>query len=161
MSPNGSATSTESILLHLLCRVDAARQRALYRQRKQHRQHLSSSNGNSSCTSEFRSLDFWRSVIAECLASFLYVFLLCATHLTWTGSMFIFGPAPNWLVIAMTSGFAMATLVQCFGHISGGHVNPAMTIALAVTRKISPLRAVFYLVAHCSGAIAGAALLYG
>ena len=99
--------------------------------------------------------------MAECLASFLYVFLLCATHLTWNGSAYIFGPAPNWLVIALTSGLAMATLVQCFGHISGGQVNPALTVALAVTRKISPLRAVWYLVGHCCGAIAGAALLYG
>lgn len=142
--------STESILLHLLCRVDAARHRSLLRARKR-----------LSTGSEFRTLDFWRAVIAECLASFLYVFLLCATHLTWTGSMYIFGPAPNWLVIALTSGFAMATLVQCFGHISGGHVNPSLTCALFVTKKITALRAVFYLLAHCSGAIAGAALLYG
>ena len=142
--------STESILLHLLCRVDAARHRSLTRQRKR-----------LTMSSEFRTLDFWRAVIAECLASFLYVFLLCATHLTWTGSMFIFGPSPNWLVIAMTSGFAMATLVQCFGHISGGHVNLSLTCAMLVTKKITPLRALFYLIAHCSGAIAGAALLYG
>src|SRR5699024_1241285 len=86
------SSSTESILLHLLCRVDAARHRALVRQRKR-----------VTMSAEFRTLDFWRAVIAECLASFLYVFLLCATHLTWTGSMFIFGPAPNWLVIALRS----------------------------------------------------------
>lgn len=146
----GPNISTESMVYSLLSRVEAARRRALVRQTKR-----------LTMTSEFRTIDFWRAVMAECLASFLYVFLLCATHLTWTGSMFIFGPAPNWLVIALTSGFAMATLVQCFGHISGGHVNPSLTCALLVAKKISPLRALFYLIAHCSGAIAGAALLYG
>lgn len=144
--------STESLLLTLLSRVDAARHRALLRhERKRHAQ----------LSSEAKTLEFWRAVIAECLASFIYVFLVCATHLTWSGSMYIFGPAPNWLVISLTSGFAMATLVQCFSHISGGHVNPALTLALMFTKKITPFRAFFYVLAHCCGSIAGAALLYG
>lgn len=144
-------SSTESLLLTLLSRVDAARHRALLRhQRKRY-----------TMSHEMKTLEFWRSVIAECLASFIYVFLVCATHLTWSGSMYIFGPAPNWLVISLTSGFAMATLVQCFSHISGGHINPALTLALMFTKKITLLRGVFYIIGHCCGAIAGAALLYG
>lgn len=43
----------------------------------------------------------------------------------------------------------------------GAHINPAVTIALAVTRMISPLRLVLYLIAQCGGSIAGAAVLYG
>lgn len=63
--------------------------------------------------------------------------------------------------MAFTSGIAMATLCQCFGHISGANVNPAVTIALFFTRKISILRTLFYVIAQCGGSIAGSALLYG
>lgn len=160
--------STEAILLHLMSRIEAARHRALTRHQRSasslHTKRGTNINGRSAGLSlfrEYRTIEFWRSVLAECVASFLYTFLLCATHLTWSGSSYVFGPSPNWIVIALTSGFTMATLVQCFGHISGGHVNPVVTLIFALTKKISPLRALFYIVAHCCGAIAGAALLYG
>ena len=50
-------------------------------------------------------------------------------------------------------------MVWCIGHISGGHINPAVTVALLVTRKISVVRAVLFVVAQCLGAIIGAAFL--
>ena len=65
------------------------------------------------------------------------------------------------LHIALTTGLAMATLTRCFGSISGGHMNPAVTVAALATRKLSVLRAVLYITAQCGGSIAGAALLYG
>lgn len=108
---------------------------------------------------EIKSLEFWRSIIAECLSSFFYVFLVCAVHISWTGSLI--GHQTDWVVMALTSGFAMAILTKCFGPISGANVNPAVTCSLLVTSKISPLRAAFYILAQCGGAIAGAALLYG
>lgn len=52
-------------------------------------------------------------------------------------------------------------MVQCFGHISGAHINPAVTAAMVVTRKLSLAKAVFYLLAQCGGAIVGAAILFG
>ncbi|RWS21880.1 neurogenic protein big brain-like protein [Leptotrombidium deliense] len=111
-----------------------------------------------SMSTEMRTLEFWRAIIAECLATFFYVFLVCAVQITWTGTI---GEQPNHVVIALTTGFAMATLTQCFGHISGAHVNPSVTFSLLITRKITPLRAALYVIAQCGGSIAGAALLYG
>ena len=108
---------------------------------------------------EIRTLEFWRAVIGECLSTFFYVFLLCATHISWTGSHL--AHQPNWLVMSLTSGCAMATIYQCFGHISGAHVNPSVTFAMFVTNKITLLRALLYVIAQCGGSIAGAALLYG
>jgi glycerol uptake facilitator-like aquaporin len=144
MAPKLGSISNESFLLHLMSRIDAIRLRA---------------NRKRSMTVEIRTLEFWRAIIAECLSSFFYVFLLCATHISWTGSQL--GHQPNWLVMSFTSGCAMATLSQCFGHISGAHVNPAVTCALFITSKITPLRALLYVIAQCGGSIAGAALLYG
>lgn len=44
---------------------------------------------------------------------------------------------------------------------TGAHINPAVSIAFAATKKISPLRAGMFVLAQCGGGIAGAALLYG
>jgi glycerol uptake facilitator-like aquaporin len=43
----------------------------------------------------------------------------------------------------------------------GAHLNPVMSLALLVTRKISPMKALLYVTSQGGGAIAGAALLYG
>ena len=61
--------------------------------------------------------------------------------------------------IALCFGLIVGTMVWCIGHISGGHINPAVTVALLVTRKISVVRAVLFVVAQCLGAIIGAAFL--
>lgn len=140
------------------------------------------SNGHCHATKtpmqvEIRTLEFWRSVICECLASFIYVFVVCGAA---AGS----GTSPSFASILITTslaaGFSMTTLTQCFGHISGerkiyfglsesklylncvgAHVNPAVTIAKGLTKGVSVLRTVLFIVAQCGGAIAGAAFLYG
>lgn len=48
---------------------------------------------------------------------------------------------------------------QAIGHISGGHINPAVTIALLAAGKVKALRAVLYVIAQCAGAAAGSGLL--
>ncbi|XP_071441532.1 neurogenic protein big brain [Hetaerina americana] len=108
---------------------------------------------------EVRTLEFWRSIISECLATFFYVFIACG------GGASLVAPgapatSPN-LGAALATGFAVATLTQCFGHVSGAHMNPAVTVAMATTRNISLLRAAMFVTAQCGGGIAGAALLYG
>lgn len=50
-----------------------------------------------------------------------------------------------------TSNFASQTI----GHISGCHINPAITVGLLAAGKISLLRAIFHIIAQCIGACAG------
>ncbi|XP_022240824.1 neurogenic protein big brain-like isoform X2 [Limulus polyphemus] len=133
--------SFETFFLHLIDRVEKLQVQV---------------NKNRSIREEIRTLEFWRSIIAECLASFFYVFLLCGAHVSWPNH-----DPSNLMIKALTSGLTMATLAQCFNHISGAHVNPAVTFTMFVTRRISPLRASLYVIAQCGGSIAGAALLYG
>lgn len=122
----------------------------------------SSGPGNNSQKSpmqvEIRTLEFWRSIISECLATFLYVFVVCGAV---AGSYDSSCTVTSTMSAALATGFVTATIVQCFGHVSGAHINPAVTLAMAVTRHISPLRAAMYVTAQCGGGIAGAALLYG
>ncbi|CAO1333608.1 unnamed protein product [Diamesa serratosioi] len=107
---------------------------------------------------ELRTLTFWRAIISECLASFLYVFIVCGAA---AGAGIGASVSSVLLSTSLASGLSMAVLTHCFIHISGAHINPAVTIAHFFTRLISPLRAAMYVAAQCGGGIAGAALLYG
>ncbi|XP_074656213.1 aquaporin AQPAe.a-like [Tubulanus polymorphus] len=105
---------------------------------------------------EVRTIEFWRSMVCECLGSFFYVFLTIACTLNWDDHYEV-----SVVFKALVHGVTLTTLVQCFGHISGGHLNPAVTVAMMSSFKISPLRGLFYMFAQIGGAIAGTALIYG
>ena len=105
--------------------------------------------------------DFWRAVSGEFLATLLFVLLGLGSTINW-GAAERDSPAPpaDLVLISLCFGLSIATMAQCFGHISGGHINPAVTAAMLVTRKISLAKAIFYVLAQCLGAVVGAAVLY-
>uniref|UniRef100_A0A182PYX1 Aquaporin n=1 Tax=Anopheles epiroticus TaxID=199890 RepID=A0A182PYX1_9DIPT len=114
--------------------------------------------GRANMHKELRTLELWRSVTSECLASFFYVFVVCGAA---AGAGVGASVSSLLLATSLASGLIVVVLTQCFLHVSGAHINPAVTMALAVTRKISALRAILYITAQCGGSIAGAAMLYG
>jgi MIP family channel proteins len=63
------------------------------------------------------------------------------------------------LGVALAYGLAYAVMVSAFGHISGGHFNPAVTAGLWVTRRVGTLQAISYWIAQLLGSIAAAYLL--
>lgn len=63
------------------------------------------------------------------------------------------------VLIALTFGFVVMIAVQALGHVSGAHLNPAVTCGALVTGKVTIIRAVLYIIAQCLGAIAGTAVL--
>ena len=90
---------------------------------------------------------------ARLLAEFLGVFFLC---------LFGIGAIMNGVDItgvALAHGLAIFIAICAFAHISGAHFNPAVTIALAATKRIAPVGAVAYIVAQLIGAAAAAAVL--
>src|ERR1700675_1388073 len=62
--------------------------------------------------------------------------------------------------ISFCFAFAIFAAVYSVGHISGAHINPAVTNALLATRKIDARTAGVYIVAQVVGAIVGAAMTY-
>lgn len=103
--------------------------------------------------------DFWRAVSGEYLATLIFVLLGLGSTINWAAGEEKPPPA-DLVLISLCFGLSIATMVQCFGHISGGHINPAVTAAMVVTRKLSLAKALFYVVAQCLGAITGAGILY-
>ncbi|XP_042665151.1 lens fiber major intrinsic protein [Centrocercus urophasianus] len=104
---------------------------------------------------ELRSSSFWRAILAEFLGSLLYTLLGLGASLRWA-------PGPHGVLgSALAFGLAQATLVQALGHVSGGHINPAVTLAFLLASQLSLPRALGYLLAQLLGALAGAGVLYG
>jgi MIP family channel proteins len=63
------------------------------------------------------------------------------------------------VAIAFAHGLAIAVMIAATGHISGGLFNPALTIGLAVSGRLSPNRAGIYLGAEFAGAVVAALAL--
>ncbi|XP_056643286.1 aquaporin AQPAe.a isoform X1 [Diorhabda sublineata] len=98
--------------------------------------------------------NIWRALLAECLGTLLLV-------LIGTGSCIDFGTGDEagHVRIAFTFGLTVATIAQAIGHISGCHINPAVTISFLLTREVKIIKAVSYVIVQCVGAIGGSALL--
>ena len=60
--------------------------------------------------------------------------------------------------IAVTGGFMIAILVYAFYAVSGGNINPCVSLGLALSGRMTWPRAVCYMIAQCLGAIAGVAM---
>ncbi|MGI8607906.1 MAG: MIP/aquaporin family protein [Candidatus Dormibacteria bacterium] len=101
-----------------------------------------------------------RVLTAEFLGTFALVFFgagaICADALL--RDKIPFGPG-DLLVVATAHAMVLGVMVTGLGHISGGHFNPAVTVAAAVTRKIAPTLAGMYIVTQLVAGILAAALL--
>ncbi|XP_070584130.1 aquaporin-1 [Erythrolamprus reginae] len=114
--------------------------------------------------SELKKKAFWRAVVAEFLAMSLFIFISIGTALG-----FQFPVSANETVtaiqdnvkVSLAFGISIATMAQSVGHISGAHLNPAVTLGLLLSCQISILRAIMYIVAQCLGAVVGTAILSG
>jgi glycerol uptake facilitator len=70
------------------------------------------------------------------------------------------GNGGGWIVICAGWGFAVYTAVLCVGEFSGAHINPAVTVGLAVAEKFEWDRVAGFVGAQMAGAMVGAALVF-
>jgi len=70
------------------------------------------------------------------------------------------GNNAGWIVICAGWGFAVFTAVLCVGQFSGAHLNPAVTVGLAVAGTLKWELVAGYVFAQMTGAITGAILVY-
>ena len=101
------------------------------------------------------SLSLLRRGCAEALAAFALVFAGCGAVVTdarYHGALGAVG-------ISLVFGLIIMAMIYATGHLSGAHINPAVTLAFTVTRHFSPRDAVVYIAAQVAGATAGALAL--
>jgi len=94
---------------------------------------------------------------AEFIGTFALVFFgagsICADrYLQGSGGVGLLG-------IALAHGLAIGIMVSALGHISGGHFNPAVSIAFWVTKRVGTIEIALYWAAQLFGAIAAAFIL--
>ncbi len=104
-----------------------------------------------------RSLSLARRCGAEALAAFGLVFAGCSAIIAnqhYHGALGAVG-------IALVFGLIIMAMVYATGHLSGAHINPAVTIGFTLTRHFSPRDALAYITAQLSGATLAALMLAG
>lgn len=104
-------------------------------------------------------MDNCKPYIAEAVGTFTLVFVgagsVCTDYyLKQAGE-----PGIGLLGIAIAFGFVVVTVVYSIGYISGGHINPATTVAFWVTKRMEANRAIFYIGSQLAGATVGGLLL--
>ena len=93
-----------------------------------------------------------QKIVAEFLGTFGLVLAITGAICTDKYSSEIGGASTGLLGIALVSGIAYAIMISALGHISGAHLNPAVTIGFWVTKRLGTLDALAYWVAQLAGA---------
>src|ERR671937_3032627 len=96
------------------------------------------------------SLPLVRRAAAEGVAAFALVFAGCGAIVAdaqYHGTLGTVG-------VALVFGLVIMTMVYATGHLSGAHINPAVTTAFTLTRHFPPRDALAYVSAQCLGAMA-------
>jgi glycerol uptake facilitator-like aquaporin len=114
--------------------------------------------GNST---EASSPDALKGALAEFISLFLFVFIGVGSVMSYekihpAGDL----EAGGLLIIATAHGLALAVLVAMTANLSGGHVNPAVSLGLALAGKITIIRLFLYWIAQLLGSVAGNAIAF-
>ena len=92
-----------------------------------------------------------RAYLAELFGTFMF---LTIGYLSVPAFAAASAPAPTLLVVPFSFGLGLLAAIFAVGHISGGHFNPAVTIAMVLDRRTAPMDGLGYIIAQIIGAIA-------
>ena len=94
-----------------------------------------------------------RPLVAEAMGTMILV-------LVGPGSAILAADAMGTLGVALAFGFVLLAMAYTIGHVSGCHINPAVTLGFWLSKKIDNRTAVGYMIAQVVGAVVGGLLLY-
>merc|ERR1712083_452658 len=101
-----------------------------------------------------------KSMVAELVGTMLLVIIGCGAAIQW--KMQVDGKIQfDTTQVSLAFGLAVMAIVSFTGHVSGGNLNPAVSMGLLVGGNLSLLKFVVYVIAQCIGAVIGAGILYG
>ena len=101
-------------------------------------------------------MDF-RKLVAEAIGTFWLTFGGCGSAVIAAGFPQV---GIGLLGVSFAFGLTVLTIAYAIGHVSGCHLNPAVTVGLAAGRRFPPGQVVPYIVAQVVGAIIASAVLY-
>ena len=96
----------------------------------------------------------WRAYLAEFLGTFILVLVS-----SWVVLARFLYPDINNLEIALAIGFSYAALIFATIHLSGGFLNPALTLALWLSQKLSGTKTVFFIIFQILASFAAGGVL--
>ena len=99
-----------------------------------------------------------KKYVAECIGTFVLVFVACGTAAALGCSA---EPNAAYFLTAAAFGLVIVAMAYSIGNISGCHINPAVSIAMLVSGKMSVADFFGYVVAQFAGATLGALALRG
>lgn len=97
-----------------------------------------------------------KKYIAEFIGTLVLVLFACGTAVVTGCSV---DNLPAYLLTALAFGLVIVAMAYSIGNVSGCHINPAVSIAMLVSGKLTVKDFIGYVVAQFAGATAGAALL--
>jgi glycerol uptake facilitator-like aquaporin len=97
-----------------------------------------------------------RKLVAEGLGTLLLVAAVVGSGIM--AQQLAKDPAAALLCNTIATGAALVAILLMFGPVSGAHLNPAVTVVMAMTRDLTPRMAAGYIVVQIAGGIAGAVL---
>lgn len=99
----------------------------------------------------------WKKYLAEFFGTMVLVVFACGVAVAVGCNRERFNAA--YLMTAITFGLVIVAMAYSIGNISGCHINPAVSLAMFINKKLSGRELVGYLIAQFAGAIVGAAVL--
>lgn len=92
------------------------------------------------------------TLVSKVIAEFFGTFFLTSFIIGSVANQSVGGSA-DLLLVSLTHGLALTFCAALFGGISGGHVNPAVSLAFLLKRKINALEFIAYVIAQVFGGV--------
>ena len=108
---------------------------------------------------DFTTVKFWRAVVAEFFG--MVIFLLSVSLVCQPWSKTGVDSSANHIEIGLGIGLSITTAAVMVGHVSGGHLNPAVTLGCIFTNRISVIQGLFYIPAQMVGGMCYTGFLLG
>lgn len=104
---------------------------------------------------EITSLKFYQAILAEFVGVFILTLVVCGIGIALNKNA---SKTPS-INGALGGGLTLGTMIWCMNCISGGNLNPAISIALVVTNELLLIRGIFYVLSQLLGAYMGSVTL--
>lgn len=101
-----------------------------------------------------------KQLFGECLSEFIGTFVLLFVGIASVAALVVAGVDISWWSMSISWGLAVTFGIYISGFISGGHLNPAVTISLAVWKGFDKKKVIPYIISQVLGAFAGASVVY-